>query len=124
MEFERRHELDTRYLPPPPRGKSSIPSAAFRRDESIVSAASLEDKAITDARRRSAKADRKKRKLENVSVATGGRGNTAVDVRVDAFIPAYASTSEVPQQSHTGVDLGRPISSALPGAHTVRSGEQ
>ena len=28
VEYERRRELDTRYLPPPPRGKSRIPAAA------------------------------------------------------------------------------------------------
>ena len=55
-------------------------------------------------------------------MASGGGGNTAVNVRIDAFVSANAPTSEVPQQSHTGMDLGRPISSALPAAHTVASG--
>ena len=36
VEYERRREIDTRYLPPPPRGKSRIPAAAFRRAESVV----------------------------------------------------------------------------------------
>ena len=59
-------------------------------------------------------ARRKKRKVESANVALGDRGNTAVDVRVDAFVPVNGSTSEVPQQAHTGMDLGRPISSVLP----------
>ena len=122
IESERRRELDTLYLPPPPWGKSRIPAAAFRREESVASAASLEDKAVADARRRSVKADRKKRKSESVKVASGGGENIAVDVRVYAFVPANAPTSEVPQQSHTGMDLGRLISSALPAAHTVPPG--
>ena len=45
-----------------------------------------------------------------------------IDGRVNGFVPANAPTSEVPQQSHTGMDLGHPISSALPAAHTVAPG--
>ena len=82
----------------------------------------MDDKAVADARRRPANADRKKRKWKSVSVTSGGGGNTAVDVRVDAFLPANAPTSKVPQQSHTVMDLGRPISSALSAAHTVPPG--
>ena len=108
VEYEKRRELDTRYLPPPPKGKSRIPAAAFRREESVVSAASLENKTDADARSRSSRTDRKKRKAEGANVTAGGGGNTAVDVRVDAFVPANASASEVPQQLHAGVDLGRP----------------
>ena len=45
-----------------------------------------------------------------------------MDVRIDAFVPANAPTSEVPQKSHTWMDLGRPIISALPAANTVPPG--
>ena len=55
-------------------------------------------------------------------MASVGGGNTAVDKRVDGFVPTNAPISEVPQQSHTWMDLGRPISSALPAAHTVVPG--
>ena len=36
-----------------------------------------------------------------------------------SFVPANASAREVPQQLHAGVDLGRPISNALPAAQFV-----
>ena len=55
-------------------------------------------------------------------MVSGVGGNTAVDERVDGFVPANSPTSEVPQQSHTGMDLGCPISSALPAAYTVLPG--
>ena len=55
-------------------------------------------------------------------MASGGSGNTAVDERVGGFVSANAPTSEVPQQSQTVMDLGRPISSALPAADTVAPG--
>ena len=58
----------------------------------------------------------------SVSMASDGDGSTAVDGRVDGFVPANAQTSVVPQQSYTGMDLGRLISSALPAAHTVVPG--
>ena len=57
-------------------------------------------------------------------MASGRGGSTAIDGRVDGFVPVNAPTSEVPQPSHTGMDPGRPISSALPAAHTVAPGEQ
>ena len=44
------------------------------------------------------------------------------DAQIDTFVSANAPTSEVPQQSHTGMDLGRPTSSALLVAHTVAPG--
>ena len=119
VEYEKRRELDTRYLPPPPKGMSRIPAAAFHQDESIVSAASLGNREDAGARGRGPRSDRKKRRAEGASVTSSGNGNTAVDVRVDAFVPANASAREVPQQLHAGVDLGRPLSSALPAAQFV-----
>ena len=115
-EYERRRELDHRYAPPPPKGKSRIPAAAFRREESVVGAASTGEEGERDANRHTSKTDRKNRKAESRSETSGSGGNTAVDVRVDTFIPANAPSREVQQQAHTWED--RP-SSALLAAHTI-----
>ena len=97
VKYEKRGELATRYLPPPPKGKSRIPAAA-----------SLENRADVDARSRLSRSDRKKRRAEGASVTTSGSGNTAVDVRVDAFVPENASAREVPQQLQAKWTLAAP----------------
>ena len=79
-----------RYLPPPPKGKLRIPAAAFRREKSVVSAASLENKTDADARSRSSRIDKKKaqsgRRERDCGSSTGESNSAELNTQAEEWL--------------------------------------